>query len=244
MSMSGHSKWATIKRQKSVADLKRGLTFTKLSNAITIAVRQGGGIVDIDKNFRLRLAVEKAQATNMPKENIQKAIRRAMGKGEGALEEVIYEGFAPEGVSVIVEAATDSIHRTTSEIKSIFSREGAKFGQAGSCSYQFTRLGKITVKKNGKTFNQIFEIVAKSYALDIEEKADCVFVYVDPLNLAQLRDKLLTLGLTITNIETLRKPISRISINDQEKLEKVTSFLRKLEELDDVQKVYSNLETR
>lgn len=122
--MSGHSKWSTIKRQKGVADAKRGLVFTKLSNAITIAVKQGGGIGDPSQNFKLRLAVDAAKTANMPKENVERAIKRALGKEAGDLEEVVYEGFAPGGVSLIIEATTDNSQRTTSLIKSIFSKTG------------------------------------------------------------------------------------------------------------------------
>ena len=121
--MSGHSKWATIKRAKGAADLKRGLTFTKLGNAITIAVKASGGIADPSSNFKLRLAIEAARAANMPKDNIERAIQKAVGKDAGEMQEVIYEGFAPEGISVIIEAATDNTLRTTSEIKNIFNKE-------------------------------------------------------------------------------------------------------------------------
>src|SRR3989344_9116093 len=130
--MSGHSKWSTIKRQKGTADAKRGATFTKLSNAITIAVKQGGGISDPDQNFRLRLEIDAARTANMPKENIERAIKRATERQAGDIEEVIYEGFAPFGVSVIVEAATDNPARTTAQVKSVFNKSGASFGQPGS----------------------------------------------------------------------------------------------------------------
>jgi len=122
--MSGHSKWSTIKRQKGSADVKRGLVFTKLSLAITLAVKQSGGIVDPESNFKLRLAVEAAKAANMPKENIQRAIDRAISKSAGIVDEVQYEGFGPEGISVIVEGATDNKLRTTSEVKKVFDKLG------------------------------------------------------------------------------------------------------------------------
>ena len=150
--MSGHSKWAQIKRQKGVNDQKRGKTFTKLGNAITIAIKQGGGIGDPDSNFRLRLAIDIARAENMPKENIERAIKRASAKDAGDFTEVIYEGFAPGGVSVIVEAATDNSMRTTSEVKSVFNKAGASFGQPGSVSYQFKHVGRIIVKKRQSDF--------------------------------------------------------------------------------------------
>ena len=123
--MSGHSKWSTIKRQKGLKDQKRGQTFTKLANAITISVKQGGGIGDPEQNFRLRLSIDAARAANMPKENIERAIKRAQGKEGGSLEEVMYEGFTPGGVSVIIQAATDNSARTTAEVKSIFTKNSA-----------------------------------------------------------------------------------------------------------------------
>src|SRR5476649_2527298 len=126
--MSGHSKWSTIKRQKGINDQKRGKTFTKLANAITIAVKQGGGIGDPGSNFRLRLAIDAARASNMPKENVERAIKRATEKDAGDFAEVLYEGFAPGGVSIIIEAATDNSMRTTSEVKNIFNKAGASFG--------------------------------------------------------------------------------------------------------------------
>lgn len=240
--MSGHSKWATIKRQKGAADIKRGLAFTKISNAITIAVRQGGGITDPESNFRLRLAVEAAKAVNMPKENIERAIQRAVGKGEGAVSEVIYEGFAPGGVAVVIEAATDNSQRTTAEIKSLFQKEGARFGQPGSTLYQFAARGKITVKKNNASLDEMLEMAAESGAEDIEEAGDGSFVlYTDPSQLTAVKDKLLAKGTQVLELELTRKPIVKVPVLDKMVREKVLNFLQKLEELDDVQKVYSNL---
>src|SRR5258706_6034272 len=134
--MSGHSKWAQIKRQKGVADVKRGLTFTKLANAIVVAVRQGGGVGDPNQNFRLRLAIESARTSNMPKDNIERAIEKAMGNKDSVLEETVYEGFGPHGISIIVEAATDNKNRTTSEVQNVFNKNGGNNWQIGSVAYQ------------------------------------------------------------------------------------------------------------
>jgi YebC/PmpR family DNA-binding regulatory protein len=176
--MSGHSKWSSIKRQKGINDQKRGKTFTKLSMAITIAVKQGGGIADPDSNFRLRLSIDAARAANMPKDNIERAIHRATSKEAGELHEVTYEGFAPGGVSVMVEAFTDNPMRTTSEVKSIFHKAGASFGQPGSVSYQFKHVGEIIVTKNGtNSFDDIFAIAVESGAEDLEDAGDEVFIY-------------------------------------------------------------------
>ena len=240
--MSGHSKWAQIKRQKGVNDQKRGKTFTKLGNAITISVRQGGGIGDPSQNFRLRLAIDAARAANMPKENIERAIERAKGTKAGDLEEVIYEGFAPHGVSVIIEAATDNSMRTTSEIKSIFHKAGASFGQPGSVSYQFKHVGEIIVNKGTKSFDDIFASVLDAGAEDLEDAGDEVFIYTEPHDLTKVKDQLFANGLEIVEASLVRKPIVTMPVTEKEKFDKIAAFLNTLEELDDVQKVYSNME--
>ena len=240
--MSGHSKWSTIKRQKGLNDQKRGKTFTKLANAITIAVKQGGGIADPTSNVRLRLAIDTARASNMPKENIERAIKRASGKEAGDLVEVIYEGFAPGGASIIIEAATDNSMRTTSEVKSIFNKAGASFGQPGSVSYQFNHIGRIVTKKANKTFDEAFALVAENGAEDIEEIGDEFFINTPMHSLSVVRDILLQNGFEIIEADLIRQPITPIEVVDDEKLAKLESFVNSLEELDDVQKVYTNLQ--
>jgi YebC/PmpR family DNA-binding regulatory protein len=239
--MSGHSKWAQIKRQKGVNDKKRGQTFTKLSNAITIAVKQGGGIGDPSQNFRLRLAIDAARTSNMPKENIERAIKRASGKDAGELSEVIYEGFTPGGVSVMVEAATDNTMRTTSEVKNIFSKNGGSFGQPGSVAYQFKQVGRVIVEKNGKTFDQIFAIAADNGAEDIEDYQEEVIIYTFVPDLSRVRDALVSAGLNVVGAELIREPTVSLELTDSEMLTKLENFINQLEELDDVQKVYTNL---
>ena len=239
--MSGHSKWATIKRAKGAADLKRGLTFTKIGNAITIAVKRGGGITDPNNNFKLRLAVEAARAANMPKDNVERAIQKAVGKDAGEVQEVIYEGFAPEGVSVIIEAATDNALRTTSEIKSIFNKEGGHFGKIGSVAYQFEQKGRIIIPKNGKSIDELFEAAVDRGAEDIEDAGGKAIVTTSYGELFSVREKLVEKGITPEEVETIRKPLTPMAISDPEKLQRVTNFLDKIGELDDVQKVYSNL---
>lgn len=248
--MSGHSKWATIKRAKGTADLKRGLTFTKISNAITVAVKASGGITDPNSNFKLRLAVDAARAANMPKDNIERAIQKAVGKDAEEVQEIVYEGFAPEGISVIVEAATDNTMRTTSEVKSIFNKEGGNFGQPGSVAYQFEQKGRIVVGKNGsprgeagKTIDELFEIALESGAEDIEDAQDRAIITTAYADLSSVRQRLIEKGITPEEVEAIRKPLIPITISDPAKLARVINFLDKLEGLDDVQKVYSNLAT-
>ena len=240
--MSGHSKWAQIKRQKGANDQKRGATFTKLANAIIIAVRQGGGIGDPDQNFRLRLAIDAARNANMPKENIERAIQRAIGSQAGDLEEVTYEGFAPGGVSVIVEAATDNSMRTTAEIKSLFNKEGGSFAQPGSVAYQFKNLGRIIVNKGNKTFDEIFNIAADDGAEDIEEVGDEAFIYTESGDLIKIKDVLSKAGFEIVEADLIRVPLTTIQISDKVQAGKINNFLNSLENLDDVQKVYSNMQ--
>ncbi|MGA2967620.1 MAG: YebC/PmpR family DNA-binding transcriptional regulator [Candidatus Levyibacteriota bacterium] len=240
--MSGHSKWAQIKRQKGLNDQKRGKTFTKLANAISIAVKQGGGIGDPASNFRLRLAIDAARASNMPKENIERAIKRASGKDAGEISEVTYEGFAPGGVSVIVEAATDNAMRTTSEVKSIFNKAGASFGQPGSVSYQFKHVGRIIAQKGSKSFDDIFAIALEQGAEDIEEVGDEVFIYTPLSDLAKVKDALVASGVVISEAELIREPIMTVEVGEQDKLLRIEHFINSLEELDDVQKVYTNLQ--
>ncbi len=239
--MSGHSKWATIKRAKGAADLKRGLTFTKISNAITVAVKSSGGITDPDSNFKLRLAVDSARAANMPKDNIERAIQKAVGKDAGEVQEVVYEGFAPEGISVMIEAATDNTLRTTGEIKSIFNKEGGSFGQPGSVAYQFEQKGLIVIDKKGKSTDDLFEVAVESGAEDIEDDGDRAIITTSFADLASVREKLVLKDITLLEAEVIRRPLNPIIVTEKEKLDRITNFLNKLEELDDVQKVYSNL---
>ncbi len=228
--MSGHSKWSTIKRQKGVTDAKRGNLFTKLSNAITIAVREGGG-GDPSSNFRLRLAMDKAREANMPKENIQRAIDKGTGKG-GAVElsTAIYEGFAPGNVAVIVETITDNTNRTGGEIRTIFDKNG---GRIASVNYMFTRVGEIEV-----TGDEVFEKALEAGAEDVEEN----IVYTRPEDLHKVKEKLEASGLTVTQAGLIFKPNKETMITlDDENGEKVMSFVEKIEEMDDVQNVFVNI---
>lgn len=237
--MSGHSKWATIKRQKGAADVKRGAAFTKHSNAITLAAKQGGS-TDPSQNFKLRLAIEAAKTANMPKDTIDRAIARATGREESSIQELTYEGFAPGGVAVIVEAATDNPNRTGSEIKGIFQRGGASFGQPGSVSYMFQSFGLIVIRKDSKTFDEIFTIAVESGAQDVDEVGSEIEAYTSPQSLAKVRESLLSNGINVTSSEIIRKATNHVTL-DEEGSKKVLDFLIKLDSLDDVQKVYSNL---
>ena len=240
--MSGHSKWATIKRQKGVADIKRGKIFTKLANTITIAVRQGGNVVDPNGNPRLRIAIDAARASNMPKENIERAIKRALGRQGESMEEAVYEGFGPGGFSVIVEAVTDNKQRTISEVKNIFDKNGGSLGSSGAVSYQFSQKGCITVDKSGKSLDDIFLIAADSEAEDVEDAGSEALIYTTPQDLAKVRDAVGSAGLTILSAGLVRKPVISVSLTDRDTIQKALSFMEKLEDLDDVQEVYANFD--
>lgn len=239
--MSGHSKWSQIKRSKGAADIKKGQTFTKISNAITIAVKEGGGVTDPNQNFKLRLAVEAARSANMPNENVGRAIKRANGAGEqSSLEEVVYEGFAPGGVSVIVEAVTDNPKRTTSEVKSLFTKSGAHLATPGAVSYQFQSVGEIRVIKENQTIDEIFMKAAEAGAQDVWEGDNEFIIYTDPDKLSVVDEKLSQIGIILESSQLSKKPTVTVAI-PLEKKDSIINFLNSLQELDDVHKVYSNL---
>lgn len=238
--MSGHSKWSTIKRQKGAADAKRGQAFTKISNAITIAVRSGGGISDPNSNFKLRLAIEKARAANMPKDNIDRAIKRAEGKDGGIVEEILYEGFGPGGTAFLIETVTDNRQRTFSEVRNIVSKNGGNLGEPGSVSYLFDRKGEIVVQKGVLSFDEIFSIGLDLGVEDIEDDEQVCFLYTSPTDLFDFKNKLEEKGLTIESAEIVYKPKSGVELSSEDQ-EKVFSISDHLEELDDVQKVHNNM---
>lgn len=242
--MSGHSKWAQIKRQKGVADIKRGQTFTKISNAITIAVRQGGGVADPGANFRLRLIIDKARQVNMPKENVKRAIDRALGAGgREALDEVLYEAFAPYGAALIIEVTTDNRQRTTSDIKNILEKAGGSLGSPGSTAYLFKQMGVLTAEKGGKSMDEIFLFSADLGAEDLEEAGESVLIYTQTSNLMSIKQKLESEhGFKISSAELTYKPVTLVSISEKEKAQNILNLMERLESIDEVQNVYANFD--
>lgn len=238
--MSGHSKWSTIKRQKGVADAKRGQQFTKLAMAIVIAVKQGGGVTDPEFNFKLRLAVDRARSFNMPKENIERAIQKAKGgMDSGDLHEALYEGFAPGGAALMIEAVTDNKQRTVSEVKNTLEKNGGTLGNQGSVSYLFNRVGEIAIETSGKTSDEIFELAIAIGSEDfLEEGSDAVF-YVDPVKLFEAKKMLEEQGVKVSSAELVYKPLNVVPV-DEEAKGKITGIIEKLEELGDVQNVFAN----
>ena len=240
--MSGHSKWATIKRAKGITDAKRGQAFTKLSNAITIAVKQGGGITDQVFNATLRIAIDKAKAANMPKDSIDRAIQKGSGGAGGIdLHEALYEGFAQGGVGLLIEAVTDKKQRTVAEVKNTLEKNGGTLAGQGAVSYLFQKSGEIIVTKDGKSSDEILTIAMDNNVNDIEEDDDTAILYTEPAQLQVVKKGIEESGLKIEEASLIYKPISRNAVaTDIE--EKVLNLIEKLEEMDDVQKVYTNLE--
>ncbi len=237
--MSGHSKWSTIKRQKGANDAKRGQAFTKLSNAITMAVKQGGGVADPSGNFKLRLAIDSARAANMPKDTIDRAIQRAAGKDASEMYEAVYEGFGPGGFSVIVEAITNNKQRTTPEIKTIFEKNGGTLGIPGSVNYQFEQKGEILIGSGGTSFDDVFLCAVDAGADDVVEVDGEIIVYTNPSMLSKVRQALVEQGMGTKHAEMVYRPIVYKAIPALEE-EKALSFMEKIDDHDDVQKVYAN----
>lgn len=236
--MSGHSHSSTIKREKDATDQKRGQIFSKLAKAIALAVGDGP---DPQSNFKLRLAVERAKNANMPKENIERAIASGQRKSDGMLEEVIYEGYGPEGVAVLLEAVTDNRNRTTAEIKNIFERGGGSLASPGALSFQFKKIGLIKVKKIEKAEEQILNLIDLGVE-DVNEKGGQVWVFTLPEQLKAVEEKIKANGFEILEAELVRTPVSPVK-QSPEKEARINAFIKNLLDHEDIQKVYTNQES-
>jgi YebC/PmpR family DNA-binding regulatory protein len=236
--MSGHSHYATIKRAKEAKDSQRGKIFSKMAREIAIAVREGRG-TDPNFNYKLRMILDKARSFNMPKSNIERAINS--GTSGEALKEVIYEGFGPSGVAVMVVAATDNHNRTGQEIKNLFERAGGNLGGPGSVSFNFDNKGLILIQKAADSQKQMLQLIDLGVE-DVEETEDAIEVYVAPDRLNEVRNKLEGANFNIISSELCLKPKNFVTISDPKDSEKILSFLDSLEEHDDVQRVYANVD--
>ena len=235
--MSGHSKWATIKRKKAALDSKRGKIFTKLIKEITIAARAGG---DINGNPRLRLAVDNAKAQNMPMDNIERAIKKATGELEGVTyHELTYAGYGPAGVAVLVEVATDNKNRTVAEVRHLFSKSGGAMGETGSVAWMFDRKGIITLPAAGKKEDDVMEVVLEAGADDLTTQEEYFEVQTAIENFEPVRRTLVDKNFAIENasLQWIAKNMIEVKGEDAEK---VVKMIEALEDLDDVQNVYSN----
>ncbi len=236
--MSGHSKWATTKRKKAAIDAKRGKAFTKIIKEITIAAREGGG--DPNGNPRLRLAVDNAKAVNMPADNIERAIKKATGELEGvSYHELTYEGYGPAGVAIMVEVATDNKNRTVAEVRHLFSKGGGGLGETGSVAWMFDKKGVVTLPKQGKSEDEIMEIILEAGAEDLQTEDDFYEVQAAIESFEPVRKAILDKGLAVENasLQWIAKNFIAVTGEDAEK---VVKLIESLEDCDDVQNVYSN----
>jgi YebC/PmpR family DNA-binding regulatory protein len=238
--MSGHSKWSTIKRQKGVNDSKRSAMFTKVAREIAVAARAGGG--DPDANYRLRLAIDKARSINMPADNIKRSIEKATGGGEAEqYEEIVYEGYGPGGVAVLVEAATDNRNRTAAEVRSIFTKTGGQLAGSGAVAWQFEARGLITVPRDGVDADEIALAAIDAGASDVDTEADPIEIYTEPGDLEAVRKALDAAGVSVESAENAMLPKQTVSL-DAEHVRKALRLMELLEDLDDVQRVTANVD--
>ncbi len=237
--MSGHSKWANIKRQKGAADAKRGQLFTKLAREIIVAVRQGGP--SLDSNFRLRLAVQKARDNNMPSDNIERAIKKGSGEaGAAALAEVRFEGYGPSGIAVLVDALTDNRNRTVQDVRRLFTRHGGNLGESGCVSWLFENRGVITVESNASDVEGIALRAIDAGAEDVKSGSGLVEIFTQPQDLERIR-KVIEEKERVVSAELSLTPKTTV-ILDENKTVQALNFIDELEGLDDVQRVFSNLD--
>lgn len=236
--MSGHSKWSKVKHQKASTDAAKSAAFTRAVKAIMVAVKEGGGITDPDKNFRLRLAMDKARSVNMPNANIKRAIDKGTG-GEVNLVSPIYEAFGPENVAIMVEAVTDNPNRTVSQIKNLIEKNGGRMVAPGAVSYMFKYMGVIVLPKKDINYDTIWEWALESGASDTQETNDYYELYTQPSQLNQVKGYLEGKGVEIDNAQLVYIPVTsvRVTTGGSERLQRL---LEKLDENEDVSRVFSN----
>lgn len=238
--MSGHSKWSTIKRKKGAADAKRGQLFTRLAREIAIAAREGGS--DPNSNFKLRLAMDRAKRESMPKDNMERAIKRGAGEGKDSaqIERVSYEGYASNGIAVIIECLTENRNRTVAEIRHVLTRSGGSMAEVGAVSWQFNHICYFSIPADGVDFDNVFELAVEGGADDITNDEEDIEIF-GPLDaFKEINDKLKAAGIETEEAELRFQPKQEIAL-DTEKTIKVMHVLEDLEDLDDVQNVFSNL---
>jgi YebC/PmpR family DNA-binding regulatory protein len=236
--MSGHSKWAQIKRQKGVNDARRGQLFTKLGREISVAARLGGG--DPQANFRLRLAIQKARGMNMPMDTIERAIKRGTGEAASAqMEEVTYEGYGPRGTAFLIQVLTDNRNRTVAELRNVFERHGGHLGEAGSVAWLFDPKGLITLEATGRDPEELALLAIEVGAEDVSIADGSLEVYTEPQRLEEVRKALEASQVNITSAEIAMQPKTTVPLEDKAALQTL-KLLDKLDSLDDVQRVFFN----
>jgi YebC/PmpR family DNA-binding regulatory protein len=239
--MSGHSKWSTIKRQKGANDAKRGALFTKVAREISVAARQGGG--DPDANYRLRLAIEKARSVNMPADNIKRTIDKATGGGDAEqFEEIVYEGYGPGGVAVLVEAQTDNRNRTAAEVRSMFTKAGGQLAGSGAVAWQFEPRGLITIVRNGVDADEVALAAIDAGAEDVDTDDDeAIEIYTAPTDLERVRVSLEGAGVPVESAESAMIAKQTVEL-DAAKARQALRLVEQLEDLDDVSRVTANFD--
>lgn len=241
--MSGHSKWATIKRKKEATDAKRASIFTKVTREIIVAAKAGGG--DPDNNFRLRLAILKAKAVNMPNDNIQRAIKRGIGATESEqYEEIFYEGYGPGGAALLVQVLTDNRNRTAGEMRYIFSRNLGNLGEAGCVSWMFSQKGLVTIEAEtaGKSEDELFEMALEAGAEDVKNNDEIYEIYTDPSQLEAVRKYFDSNNIPVKEAGLTMVPANTVEISNEEQAQQLLKLVEALEDNDDVQNVYSNFD--
>ena len=240
--MSGHSKWSSIKHKKGAADAKRGKLFSKLSRAIIVAAKEGGG--DPTNNLALQNAIEKAKSYSMPKDNIDRAVAKGSGADADAdaFETIVYEGYGPEGVAVIVEALTDNRNRTAADVRHMFAKNGGNLGATGAVAWQFDRRGVVVVPSDGVDEEELLLVAADGGADDIELDGDVFQVTSGPESLSAVRHAIEDAGFAVDSAELMLIPKTTVAIEDEAKARQVMRLIDALEDNDDVQDVYANFD--
>jgi len=240
--MSGHSKWQQIRRQKGVNDSRRGALFTRLVRELVVAVREGGG-GDPDANFRLRMAIQRARAANMPMDNIERTIKRATGaEGGASFDEIVYEGYAPGGAAIMIQAMTDNRNRTVAEVRNAMSKNGGNLGEAGCVDWIFEQTGIIEIALEGHDPDELTLMAIDAGAQDVDEPTDgdeTLMVYTEPSDLDTVRKALEGQKLNLTRAETVLRPKTKVELDEKAALQTLR-LIDRLEDLDDVQTVYTN----
>ena len=239
--MSGHSKWSTIKRKKGLQDSKRGKIFGKLSRDITIAVKEGGS-ADTKVNARLRLSIQNAQGFNMPKENIEKAIKKASKEGEGDYQPILYEGHGTNGVAIYVECLTDNINRTVSAVRHLFAKHGGHLAKGGSLEFLFERRGQFVLKEREIAEEALLALI-EAGAEEIENEGDFTVIFCPFGDFGRLQKEIERIALSIESASLQRLPKTRLSLARKEE-ERILRLIDALEDEDDVQCVFHNMEAR
>lgn len=236
--MSGHSKWATIKRAKGAADAKRGQLFTKLAKNISVAVKTGGG-VDPSFNFKLRMAIDKAKGHSMPMDNIDRAVKRGTGEGKEAIQQVTYEGYGPTGSAFIVEAVTDNSNRTLQSVRNIFTKHGGRMGEQGSVAWMFECKGEILIEQQKGLEDLPLELIDQGVE-DVKETEHGLEIYTLPLDLEKTKKFLEQKGLKIASAELIMKPAQGVELTEPDQ-SKILTLIEALENDDDVVSVHTNI---